>query len=418
MKDLVISCCLGFAMVSGTALAEDKLPSTEDAIKELRGACERNPGYIATYHAKSDSGSLEYQVAADSSSGLAASHLTLRKGDKKSETRIWNTEDDRLHFDVDGELRVARGVNEEISSLYELVRKISLGSTQPSKPRWHQYLLLTETTVDVGNGFKDGSAPWLSGLDDSSVKSADPETITFDSKEKGMLTIDRKTGLVKRQSIKGSEGNDRILELAGLRSDPGRKAIEEMTRDWPTLGAKDLNAVPLIAPLRLSYFQQVIDSVARGGADLGKLETTLGEQKDATRHFITCCVASAPDSPALAKWRKFPLPEKEEVRELWLKSVAGAKAEDDEGFNKFLMSPMCRNTIRDAMVEGMLQGGKKVDILTASLFGGDVWQQLKTQDETGRAAKNLLGMALSQAFAEIIIERRMTQEWGDPEGLD
>jgi hypothetical protein len=170
--------------------------------------------------------------------------------------------------------------------------------------------------------------------------------------------------------------------------------------------------------MRLKKFQEVIDEVERGGADLGKLETVLKDQKESTRRFIRRCIDSAANSPEMAKWRKFPLPTKEEVREVWVKSIAGAKAGDDEGFEKFLKSSLCRNMIRDAVVEGMLQGGKKVDYMMSSLFGRDVWQQLKTKDDTGRAAKDQLGKTLSQAFAEIIIERRMSQEWGDPEGLD
>ncbi len=418
MKTPALSWCLGFAVISVMAHADDALPSAEDLVKELKAAYERNPGYIAIYQAKGENKALEYRVAVDVLSGLAASHLNASKGEEKMEIKIWNTDDDRLYVCADGALKTARGLNEEVSGLLDLLGKTAPSLNQPSKPRWYQYMLLSETGLDTGLGFSNHAAPWFSGLDKSIVKAANPETVTFDSKKNGVLVIDRGTGLIRRQSIKGSKGEDRVLELTDYKPNPGRKVIEAMSTDWPTLGAKDMNASALMAPMRLMMFQLVIDAVENGRVDLGKLETTLEEQKDVTRRFIKCCIASAADSPTLAKWRKIPLPDKEAARKVWLKDVPGVKVDDEEGFKKFLNSVSFRESFRGTVVDGLLKINDAADKLMTDLYGEGVWKQLKAKDETGQIAKDLLGKAVSRAFLEVMIERRMNEAWGNPEGLD
>lgn len=418
MKATVILGCLGFAVISGGARADDHLPSTEEAIKELKAAYGRNPGYIATYQCKGENKNLEYTVAIDMASGLSASHLIAVKPEGKMETRIWNTADDRVYVAADKDLAIIRGMKEEVLSLVDLERKIAPASDQGTKTGLFQDLLLNETGIEARWALRSGSAQWLSDLDESVVKVADPESFTFETKTKGMLTINRKTSLVKRQWIKRSGKEDLALELTDYKPNPGSKAIEDLCRDWPTLGAREMNAAPLMTPFRLVIFQMIISSVENGGAALGKLEGALEEQKDVTRRFIKCCVASSANSLTLAKWRKLPLPDKDEVRKIWLKDVPGARIDDEEAFKKFLNSAGFRQPLRDTVVEGLLNHEGAVDKVTSDLFGEGVWKQLRTKDETGQTAKDLLGKAVARAFLEVMIERRMNEAWGNPEGLD
>lgn len=419
MKRPVSSWCLGLALVPGIVLAEAAPPTTEEAFRELKASFDRNPGYHAVYRSTGRDKMLEYRMAVDAASGLAASHMTATKGGEKWETRMWNTADDRLYVHSNGELKVARGLLEELSSLFDLIGKTSPRLEPPAKPRMYQYLLLGETTFEAGLGFNYAAGnPWLSGLDPAEVGAADAESITFDSKKKGFLTFDRATGLLKRQTIRGGDGEERVLLLAELRNKPGRETVEEMTRDWPTLGAKGMDVAPLMTPMRLMMFQQVIHTVENGDADLGKLETTLQEQNEVTRRFVQCCLSGRTNSAPLARWREMPLPDKDKIREMWLKSVPGARAGDAEGFQRFLDSSTMRKQFRDTMVESFLNVDGAVGKTLSDLLGDGVWKQLKARDESGRAARELLGKALCRAFLEVMIERRINQLWGDPQGLD
>lgn len=224
--------------------------------------------------------------------------------------------------------------------------------------------------------------------------------------------------MLLRQSLVSDKGDERVLELKDCKRNPGRKVVEDMVRDWPTLGAKDMNVGPIMAPMRLTMFRFVIELVEQGTADLGKLEGVLDEQKEATRRFVKCCVANAADSPVMERWKKVPFPSKEKWREVWLKDHPGSDANDEEGFTKFLNSTKVRTSFRDNAVAVFLKHEGAVDKLTSDLFGEGVWQQLKAKDEAGQAAKDLLGKSLSKAYVEIMIDRRMNEEWENPEGLD
>lgn len=140
MKTPVLAWCLGFACVTGVVLADEGHPSLKDALKELEAAHDRNPGYMVVYEGKGKDASLEYQMAVDRVSDLTVSRLVLINGDERSQCRIWNTGDDRWYFETDNELRIARGISEEIASLMELVRKVT--KAEAEIPKTSQSLLL------------------------------------------------------------------------------------------------------------------------------------------------------------------------------------------------------------------------------------------------------------------------------------
>lgn len=416
MKKPLFAWWFGFALVSGLVTAEENTPSLKDALKELEAAYDRNPGYIAAYQGKGKDASLEYQMAVDRVSNLTVSKMVLINGGDRSDCRIWNTGDDRWYFATRDELRIARGLSEEITSLMELVRKVT--KAEAEIPKTCQSLLLERGGLSTGLCFKTGAPPWLSVLEESTVRSADPDSITFETTKHGNLTMSRASGLLIRQSLVTEKGNERILELKECKRNPGRKAVEDMVRDWPTLGAKSMNVGPIMAPMRLKLFRFVIDSVEQGAADLGKLEGVLEEQKDATRRFVKCCVENAADSPAMERWKNIPFPSKEKWREVWLKDFPGSDANDEEGFRKFLNSTKVRSSFREKAVAVFLNHESAVDKLTADLLGEGVWEQLKTNDEAGQAAKEIIGKSLARTYVEVMMERLMNQRWGDPAGLE
>lgn len=416
MRNPVFAWWFGFALVSGHVVADESLPPLKDALKELEAAYDRNPGYIATYEGKGRDSILEYQMAVDTGSDLTVSKMVLIKGDQRSEFRVWNTGDDRWYFAAGNELKIARGLSEELTSLMELVRKVTTADAEI--PKAFQSLLLEREGLSTGLGFKTGAPPWLSVLEESAVRSADPDSITFETPKYGNLTISRATGLLLRQSLVSDKGDERVLELKDFKRNPGRDAVEGMVRDWPTLGAKSMNVGPIMVPMRLKLFRFMIESVENGSADLGKLEGVLEDQKEATRRFVKCCATNTVDSPVMRSWKKISFPSKEKIREIWLKDVPGSKEDDEEGFNKYLNSSKFRKSFRETVVVAILKREGAADKLTADLLGEGVWEQLKARDDAGQAAKEIIGKSLSRIYVEVIMERRMSEEWGNAEGLD
>lgn len=401
---------------AGLARAEDRLPSLEEATAQLLTAYGRNASHLARYESLGENKSLKCTLARDELSGLIVVHWMAHKGVERTECRMWNTDDDRMYASIGGALTVTRGLQEEVSVIEKLGKVLANDGIKESQ--MYAFVLLGKESLESGLGFgASPTAPWESSLKEASVLSMDDQTITFETKEYGQLSISRKTGMLERQKIKGKEGEDRVLELKEFKRDPDRKVIEDMTKDWSTLGAKDANLVPYTLPLRLMLFQEIIKSVESGASDLGKLETTLDEQKEALRQFSELCAARDVDSPLAQAFRRIQLPDKDRIRKAWI-TKTGAKADDEKGFQEFLTSRRFRQDASAELLGPFVDKPDMINKVMTLILGVGVWQNIKTQDQAGEAARNLCGKAMARSYLDLMLEHRMNQAWGRPDALD
>lgn len=420
-------CFLAIGLVVVSAAQAEPNPSQETldsakAISELTAAYAKQGGYIATYRSVGEGKSLECTLGLDQATGLGVAHLTLVKGGEKMEMRQWSTANDRVFVASGDEIFVLKGMNEELKSTLELsdVLTDQPGEANSRFIRFTPGMLLGKTTfgmvLEVNSKVK---ASWVDNVKDVPIQASDEKTVTFLTKEFGLLTISRENGMLIRQSLTGENGEARVLELKDLQANPGKEAVAKISADWSTIGAKEKPAVARMAPLRLMTFQLLIDFAERGEVDKVKLDERLEEQYEVLRHFARACINDS-EGPLASKanWPGLFDKTKARLREKWLQDVPGADAANEEAFLGYLQEPKVRLQVRDSLVGGMMKAKNGPELITDDIFGKGGWSSLKVGNDRGVAAKQSLVKALSRAYLEALIDLKMEKQWDRRDGLD
>jgi len=190
-------------LATGLAFADEADLTTAKAITELSAAYAKQGGYIATYHSVCKGKSLDCTLGSDLATGLAVIHHAIVSGNEKTQTKLWSTSNCSLFMEDSGQLIVVKGINEEMKSLDDLEEVLSDRSEglQNRHVRFTPGVLLTKSAVAYGRGFEFGVEPsWVGRMEDSTIQASDDKSVTFLTKEYGLLTISRENGMLIRQS--------------------------------------------------------------------------------------------------------------------------------------------------------------------------------------------------------------------------
>lgn len=408
---------------SPAAGREEGMPAEVAALAE---AYARQRGYLATYRSTGEGKSLECTLGLDFPSGLGVVSGVATKGAERFDIRFWNTADDRAYGGTGSSRFVLKGMNTELQDILKL-GSLFAPADEPGKRQnllFVPSLVLESSMIGAGFGIATSpSPPWKSLVKDAKVGAADDTSVTFLTADHGELTIRRDNGMLVRQSIAGEDGQPRVLELTGIKADPGRDAILGLSADWSADGAEDKAVLAWMAPVRLTVFQAIIDFAEQGHLDQAAFEARLEDEFLLLRRFARIS-ASQSTGPFATKidWRKAFAAIKEESRRNWLAENSGASFGDDSAFLEDLRKPERRLEIRDQMVKGMMKSFDKDarggEIILDEIFGRGGWASLKVGDDRGVAAKKALVTALSRAFLEELVDFQMTRQWDQRDGLD
>lgn len=419
LKWLLLQGALAFLCPTGAAHAEE---TPAAVIEQLSSAYAKQGGYIATYRSVGEGKSLACTLGSDFASGLGVTHLTAMKGDHKMEGRLWSTSNDRMFMESDGNLVVLKGMNEESKSIADLLAAFTgrPGESERQVIFYTPGMLLEKARIGPNLAPRSKlQPPWDDEVEDAPIQASDEKSVTFLTKEYGLLTISRENGMLVRQSIEGEGGEARVLELTDLLPNPGQEAVAKISADWSTAGAEEKPVVALMAPLRLVAFQWVIDFAERGEVNKDKLDKLLEDQYEVLRHFATACINKSEGSFAsTADWPIIFSKIKTVARDQWQKENPGSGAISDAGFLEYLQKPETRLTLRNSMVEGILEADRAPETAIDDIFGKGGWASLKVGNDQGVAAKKSLVNALSHAYLEALIDLQMEKQWDRRDGLD
>ncbi|MES2921264.1 MAG: hypothetical protein V4819_06950 [Verrucomicrobiota bacterium] len=412
---------LSLSLLLGKA-AKAEVASPAEVIAELTAAYAKQGGYIATYHSVGEGKSLACTLGSDFASGLGATHLTAIKGDQKMEGRIWSTSNDRMFIDSGGNLLVFKGMNEESKSIDDLLEVLTLRPAEAEKQGFFYTPGMLLEKASIGPSLAPRSKlgpPWDDEVEEAPIQASDAKTVTFLTKKHGLLTINRENGMLVRQSLEGESGEARVLELTDLQPNPGKEAVAKISADWSTAGAVEKPVVAWMAPLRLMAFQLVIDAAERGEVDKDKLDKLLEDQYEVLQHFAKACINETEGSFASkGDWPKLFGEIKASARDQWQPKNPGSGAINDAVFLEYLQKPETRLTLRNSMVEGILEAGDAPETAMDDIFGKGGWASLKVGNDRGVAAKQSLVKALSRAYFEALIDLKMEKQWDQRDGLD
>lgn len=410
------------AMLAATVTTAKSETDSEKVIAELTAAYVKQGGYIATYRSGGEGKSLECTLGSDFTSGLGVTHLTAMKGDQKMEGRFWNTSNDRMFIDSGGGLYVFKGMNEELKSIKDLLEVFTDGSGKSERQVFSCTPSMLMEKANIIPSLAPGSKiepPWDDKVEDAPIQASDATTVTFLTKEHGLLTINRENGMLVRQSLEGENGETRVLELTDFQPNPGKEAIARISVDWPTAGAEEKPVIAWMALRRLVTFQRVIDSAERGEVDKNKLDQLLEDQYEVLQHFAKACINESEGSFASkADWPKLFGEVKAAARDQWQKENPGSGVIADSVFIEYLQKPETRLKLRNSLVEGAMKAEKSPETAMDDIFGKGGWASLKVGNDRGVAAKQLLVNALSRAYFEALIDLKMEKQWDHRDGLD
>ena len=422
--------CVLLAAIVAAAVATTKadpepppeVTGSEKVIAELTEAYVKQGGYIATYLSVGEGKSLECKLGSDQATGLGVAHLTLVKGGEKMEMRQWSTANDRVFIASGDEIFVLEGMNEELKSTLELsdVLTDQPGEANSRFIRFTPGMLLGKTTFSMVLEIKSKvKAPWVDNVKDATIQASDEKTVTFLTKDFGLLTISRENGMLIRQSLTGENGEARVLELKDLQANPGKEAVAKISADWSTAGAVAKPAVARMAPLRLIAFQRIVDFAERGEVDKGKLDKLLEDQYEVLQHFAMACINESEGSFAsTADWPKLFGKIKGAARDEWQKENPVSGAISDADFLEYLQKPETRLTLRNSMVEGIMEAEDAPETAMDDIFGKGGWASLKVGNDQAVAAKKSLVNALSRAYFEALVDLKLEKQWDRRDGLD
>jgi hypothetical protein len=413
--------------VSFRVSAEENERSGADWVAELEAAHAKLGGFIAAYSFESENRRMEATLAVDKESGLSALRLLAEiVGEPVTDVKHWVTADDVVYVDIEGERKkiteprkIISRMMSDLSELLQLVDKkgeLEIGLGFESAVWQPMFLFGEDNGIHTGFGISTVSAPfWKSAAEDAAVQGYDKDTVTFRTKEHGLLTVSRGHGLLLRQSVKDKEGDDRVLELAELVENPGRDKVRELTADWPTAGAEEMVAKDMLAgmsgSIRAKFFQEIVGAVSAGKIHPGELAAWLAAQRGRLREMLAPWVREGrPYLEGDGMWDGL-LAEAKGVLEddLWDKGVdlrGGAEV------NRLLHSPAARNRLRAATVQALAEEPGVLDRVSDEIFMG---QRLEAADEAGITARDVILEGLAEAYLDAVFDRKARQAWGELE---
>jgi len=399
--------------------------SAEEWTKDLKAAYGKLSGFTAIYRAQAEGKSLEVMMGMDEGSGLAALHMMAVKNGTTVEFKQWATDKDELFVEMPGQGRfLVTGLKTEMKSLQELQELLTPLGSGPAAVVPHQstpVMLLDKTEIKQGVNLLPRDEPsWKGFLEGASVKEAGEKSVSFQTKDNGLLEISREHGILLKQTISREEGTV-VLELAELRLNPGGDAVAKISTDWKNDDAKVLARGSMLGALRMMVFNELIRGVEEGRADLEKLGKQLEEQREPLRRFADGFTAEVGGSLAANEtWKAILSDIRKAADRNYRKDNPKASDEEVGKFlDAFLGNPANRADLRDHASEVLAKNKELRQLLLFELSGKNrKVKLLSAKDEAGEAAKEMIEIALFRAYAEAVLDKRMQQLWSEREGLE
>lgn len=395
----------------------------EEWVKELTATYVKLDGFMATYRSQGEGKSLEVVLGRHEGSRRAVLHMKATKGGQTMDLKQWNTDSDEQFTDTGGRRMVITGIDTEITSLNELLRLWGVEEKAEAIPvaQYIPSFVMTADSLVPSFNFATRDEPsWKNLVEGATVKEIDEKKVSFETKEHGLLDISRETGLLVRQVVAGVDGESRVLELSSVRSNPSKGEVTEVSADWKGDGAQVVARAAMLAPIRMKVFQTLIQGVEEGQIDLKKLDARLEEQRDILRRLAGGWTSEV--GGALAGddfWKKALDRYRNTAEETYREEHGGTDEEVGKFVDKLLADGLNRGLIRDKMAIELVDVEPMRELFLFELSGKNrEVKLLAAKTKAGDAAKKSMETALFRAYCEAVLESKMTNYWGERQGLD
>ncbi|MBK1881291.1 hypothetical protein JIN85_02625 [Luteolibacter pohnpeiensis] len=395
-------------LMLATAFAEPK--TAAEWATQLDETLKNQPGYLAHYHSTMPKVELKGIIGLDRESGVGFARFDIEKDGNAITGKSWSVENGDYFVDAMGTRGFLPGQIPEIDSLRKLFpgSKLDRSLSAPS--------LLLEGDGVVLNYMVSLSelAPetaWLKPASEGTLGGITAQSVTFQTKEFGTLVIDRKTGLIREQTITDSKGIKRVLQLDDFKINPGKEALVDISSDWRVAGAKSMLDPNILIGSRHEIFQQLIEVVGEGKMPMSDLDEFLAQPAlmDLCREIWKQHPDSIPPDHILKEVLRAI---KDEAQKKW-NTNAPTGEKSDLAFLKFFNTQGFRDQIATRLTENYTSRPEKVEVAMGLLFGQN--PPFEATSELAQEASKKVQDATVMAYYRAPLYSTMTDLWGEPE---
>lgn len=402
---------MAFLLAAGSASAAEP-PDLPAWVRELRDTYATLSGYLVTYRATGKDSQVDVTMGMDEASRLAVTHMRGTMRGKEVESRLWNTPADRNFSDDGDQLKVCQGVYSEQASLREL--DLILGLPSGGKPLAEFLMtprfMMGPKSLEPACNLRHKDTPnWILDLAWSTPVESDAESVTVESRRYGLIKFSKKTGMMIRQSIKGEDGSERVVEMKEFRANPGEAGISAISANWDVSGAVESSRMRLTLLIREVVFQSLVDRVDRGEVDLAKLEQTLNRERELLRRFAAGLWDHADGHPQVEEiWTKVIDESRARLIEEWPGSETGQARVD--AVDAHLSRAANRVEIREVIANRLAAHPKSSAGVAMAFRGKPAWG-FAAKTQPGVAASSLVESTLVSCYFEAQMDRELAERW-------
>ena len=213
------------------------------AVEELQKAFASCHGYNATYESTAKDKFLKTTIIVDETGKMGLLETLATKLGITNELLRWTTEDGNLYASMPGEgVTVVEGTNDFLTTVEEFTKSLTfLDPVLANSPHLSATMWLEKDTIGGSLGYTNrNSWPYNALIADATSVTKKDDDYTFVSEEYGTLTFSGKHGMLLRQSIKGLDGEERLLTLSNIKVNATAKDVKNMSAKWQTKGARKM----------------------------------------------------------------------------------------------------------------------------------------------------------------------------------
>jgi len=416
---LIKPCFLISLVLVGHAIADE---AADKAAEELTAAYKKTGGFIAKYHSESKGKTLDATVGLDMASGLMVTESIIQAPEKAAEIgRMWTLPGDLFYTQRGDHTLKIEGMMADMRFLNHLSNTISRSPgdplSSPAEPTLIGGTMLTTEgmTTGLSCNTSDWKPYWWKSVQGGTIQAQDSGSVTFQTKEDGLVTIERANGLLLKQSAPNQSGAIRTLTLQEpIVLNPGKERVIALAANWSTATVGVRSSGSLTNTARTVQFQDIIGKEEQQIIGLGRVESALRERKDELRQVAARWAATG-ELAHHPSWKTIMEKCKEQARELWRQQLPpGAKSADETTFEIYLGSSAFRTDALEGMVDGAVRNKGLREVALNEMFQ----PRLNATTESGQLTKTMLEDAMVGAYIRAIMEQKIHEYWGERKGLD
>jgi hypothetical protein len=368
----------------------------EEEVAKLTTEYHKLEGYQISYDGLTQDGKKGvFKAGVDFKSGWAYSIMDVQDEDGMPLMRSeqWSTGEGDFVMVQNGKAVVYEGFG-KMQTRFDELKKLLSKKAEPSEWKLSLSLHLTRDRVQTSIASGSSKPAWLENH--LAIKASNEDEIELDWGENGIITVDRKSGLMMSQEIVVA-GGQRTLKVIDWKKNPGEEAIAaSMQVALDGAPRRDIAELGMFQDLLLKVFQQFILESGKLKNE-GELEALLEKIEDDFVEFLKGePFDEAPFGPDETLFKAFDL-FVEQVQEK--AEEKGQKVET----HAILSNAKLRRTLETSLAKSLLKKAppEAKEKILKQLLGSD----LKARERQEIAARRTIHAFLIQSFVKTKISR-------------